>query len=100
MALGAMKAIRDLGYGIPEDFSVTGFDGIPIAEYTTPGLTTVEQDVSMMGYSAAALLQELRRDQSKSKRIYVPYRLQKKRQRQEAAKRLTFIYGGALHSGA
>ena len=78
MALGAMKAIRDLGYGIPEDFSVTGFDGIPIAEYTTPGLTTVEQDVSMMGYSAAALLQELRKDQSKSKRIYVPYRLQKR----------------------
>ena len=32
----------------------------------------------MMGYSAAALLQELRRDQSKSKRIYVPYRLQKR----------------------
>lgn len=79
MALGTMKAIHDLGYEIPDDFSVTGFDGIPIAEYTTPGLTTIEQDVAGMGYSAAALLQELRKKPDQSKRVYVPYRLQERK---------------------
>lgn len=73
MALGTMRAIRDMGYSIPEDFSVTGFDGIAIADYTTPGLTTVEQDVEGMGYHAAQLLQELRKDPLRSGSLYVPY---------------------------
>ena len=74
MALGAMQAIQDLGYSVPEDFSVTGFDGIPITEYTTPKLTTIEQDMSEIGYKAAALLHKLRKDSNQAKSIYVPYR--------------------------
>lgn len=73
MALGTMRAIKDAGYSIPEDFSVTGFDGIAIAEYTTPGLTTIEQKIEDMGYKAAELLQELRNDPSQTRSEYVPY---------------------------
>ena len=73
MALGVMKAVRELGYSIPEDFSVIGFDGIPITAYTTPGLTTIEQDVEEMGYQAGALLQELMKHPNMSKKVYVPY---------------------------
>ena len=73
MALGVMKAVRELGYSIPEDFSVIGFDGIPITAYTTPGLTTIEQDVEEMGYQAGALLQELMKNPNMSEKIYVPY---------------------------
>lgn len=74
MALGVMRAIAELGYSVPEDFSVTGFDGIPIAEYTTPGLTTIEQDMEEIGYRAAELLQELTREPEQSRSVYVPYR--------------------------
>jgi len=73
MALGTMRAVRDCGYSVPEDFSVTGFDGIPIAAYTTPGLTTIEQDVVEIGYRAAALLQEIRLDFGKARSVYAPY---------------------------
>lgn len=78
MALGVMKAIRELGYSIPEDFSLVGFDGIPISEYTTPGLTTIEQDVNEMGYQAAALLEELMSNCDASKDVYVPYKFVKR----------------------
>lgn len=74
MALGTLRAISELGYSVPEDFSVTGFDGIPIASYTTPTLTTIEQDMEEIGYKAAEVLQELRKDPSVSKSVYVPYR--------------------------
>lgn len=74
MALGTMRAVTELGYSVPEDFSVTGFDGIPIAGYTTPTLTTIEQDMEEVGYRAAELLQELEKNRNQSKSVYVPYR--------------------------
>ena len=41
MMMGAMQAILDMGYRIPEDISLIGIDGIEIAKYTTPALTEV-----------------------------------------------------------
>lgn len=73
MALGVMRAITDLGYSVPEDFSVTGFDGIPIAGYTTPGITTIEQDMEEIGYQAACVLQELTKNPEQSKSVNIPY---------------------------
>ena len=70
MALGVMRAIADLGYSVPDDFSVTGFDGIPIAGYTTPGLTTIEQDMEKIGYRAAEVLLDLTRNPKQSPNIY------------------------------
>lgn len=75
MALGTMRAIKDQGYSIPEDFSVIGFDNIPIAEYTTPALTSVDQDRKEMGYQAAKLLNEMRKNPMKTSCVYVPYKL-------------------------
>lgn len=44
MAFGVMKAVKEAGLRIPEDISITGFDGLIITEYTQPLLTTVKQD--------------------------------------------------------
>ena len=41
MAIGAIRAIRDRGLLVPDDISVVGFDGIPMADYYNPKLTTV-----------------------------------------------------------
>jgi LacI family transcriptional regulator len=41
MAIGAMNALKDLGYDIPKDVSIIGFDDITISKYLTPGLTTM-----------------------------------------------------------
>lgn len=56
MAIGAMKAIEEAGYKVPDDFSVIGFDDIEVSRYVKPGLTTIRQDKLEMGRSAAELL--------------------------------------------
>lgn len=59
LAFGVMAAMRRAGLGVPEDVSVTGFDGIPIGRLIHPTLATVEQPAGRMGESAAALLFDL-----------------------------------------
>jgi len=45
----AIKALKELGYRIPEDISVIGFDDTEIAEHFTPPLTTVRVHKDAMG---------------------------------------------------
>lgn len=52
-AVGGMSAIREMGLRIPEDISVAGFDGIPLAKHLQPQLTTVQQDTEQIGVMAA-----------------------------------------------
>ena len=48
IAIGAMRAAVDLGKHIPEELSVTGFDGIEMAGYCVPRLTTIKQNTEIM----------------------------------------------------
>ena len=43
MAFGAIKAIHEQHFRVPEDISVIGFDDIPLSHNMTPPLTTVRQ---------------------------------------------------------
>jgi len=71
MALGAMRAAKELKIDIPGKLSIVGFDNIPIAQYTSPALTTVEQDFYQMGYEAAKMLYDIvqNKDVPHSKKI-------------------------------
>jgi DNA-binding LacI/PurR family transcriptional regulator len=55
-AIGSVWALREAGLRIPEDVSVMGFDDIPAAAFTSPGLTTVRQPLEHMGRIAAQTL--------------------------------------------
>jgi DNA-binding LacI/PurR family transcriptional regulator len=59
LALGAMRAITDLGLRVPEDISVVGCDDHPIAAFCRPALTTVRQDFRALGRAAFTLLARL-----------------------------------------
>jgi LacI family transcriptional regulator len=51
------------GLRVPNDLSVVGFDDVPFAALTSPGLTTVRQPVDSMGhYAAGALLDRIASD--------------------------------------
>jgi LacI family transcriptional regulator len=61
-ALGAMRALRDLGKRVPEDISVIGYDGIAIGQYSLPRLTTVRQDTQRLAQRGVdALLHGIQR---------------------------------------
>lgn len=59
MAFGAMSAIQEGGYKIPQDIAVVGYDGIHLARYTTPSLTTIEAPNIEQGHYAAEMLLKL-----------------------------------------
>jgi DNA-binding LacI/PurR family transcriptional regulator len=56
MAIGAMRAIRELGLRVPDDISVVGFDDIDLAPHVDPPLTTVHQPIRRKGEEAVRLL--------------------------------------------
>lgn len=49
MAAGLLRALHERGRRVPEEVSVVGFDGIPLANYLWPPLTTVAQDFPTIG---------------------------------------------------
>ncbi len=59
MAIGAGKAIIDLGYKIGEDISILGFDGLDFGKYYNPALTTIKQPQRQMAYDSINLLVQL-----------------------------------------
>ncbi|MEO1658952.1 MAG: LacI family DNA-binding transcriptional regulator [Pseudomonadota bacterium] len=56
VAAAAMKKVRDLGHSVPKDVLVTGFNGVPIAELTSPTLTTVVASGQPLGEVAVETL--------------------------------------------
>ncbi len=58
-AIGVMLGLSARGYNIPRDFSVTGFDDVPLAGFMSPPLTTVRQPRTSIGKRAMSLLFDL-----------------------------------------
>jgi len=56
MALGVLRAARDLGLDIPKQLAVIGVDDMPLSSYFDPPLTTVKQDMVRIGREAARLM--------------------------------------------
>jgi LacI family repressor for deo operon, udp, cdd, tsx, nupC, and nupG len=56
MAIGAIKAIKALGFKSPEDIAVAGFDDIAYANYCDPPLTTIAQPAEQFGQQAVETL--------------------------------------------
>ncbi len=55
-AVGALRKLRELGYTVPDDFSLVGFDNINMVQFTTPPITTICVDRITMGQVAVQLL--------------------------------------------
>lgn len=49
IAIGAIRAIQANGLKVPDDVAVVGFDDIPMASFSSPALTTVQQNTTLAG---------------------------------------------------
>ncbi len=56
IALGAIQAIEERGYKIPDDISIIGFDDIYLSRFLKPPLTVVRQPIYDMGKTAGEIL--------------------------------------------
>jgi LacI family transcriptional regulator len=55
-AIGAIRALEEMGLRVPQDVSVLGFDDIYAAAFHNPALTTIRQPLFEMGSLAASTL--------------------------------------------
>jgi DNA-binding LacI/PurR family transcriptional regulator len=55
-ALGALRAAKDAGIGVPSEISIMGFHDILAAEQVEPAITTVRMPLDLMGRQAVDLL--------------------------------------------
>lgn len=71
VAVGAIRALKDMGKSVPEDVSVVGFDGIEIGRFTLPRLTTVEQPVDEIARRSVNLLLDMMEKDAAPRHILV-----------------------------
>lgn len=70
-AYGAIRALSEYGRRVPDDCSVIGFDDIPAAALSTPGLTTIHQPMLEMGeYAVECILKSLNRSDGERDGFY------------------------------
>jgi LacI family transcriptional regulator len=56
MAFGAIRAVQERGLVVGRDIAVTGFDDIPMAEHSSPPLTTIHQPIYQIGTRVCDML--------------------------------------------
>ena len=75
-AVGAINAIFDAGYNVPQDISVVGFNDTKLAKIYRPKLTTVFQPLFDMGaVSIRALIKLINGEPVEEKKIELPYQI-------------------------
>ena len=74
-AIGAMKALQQVGYQIPKEISVVGFDNIELGEYFNPTLTTVANPIENQGTEAVQMMLDIVEKGKKARTIVLKGRL-------------------------
>ena len=54
-----LQACRDLSISVPQNMKIVGFDDVNIAQFTSPGLTTIHQPVEQMAELAVAAIAQI-----------------------------------------
>jgi len=75
MALGAIRALKSLGFSVPQDVSVVGFDDQEFAELYDPPLSTVHIPRFDIGYQSMMLLRDIVTPQRSVRSTVLPTRL-------------------------
>lgn len=55
-AIELTDQLKEMGYLIPEDFSIIGFDNLSMSRYVSPKLTTISQDIMKKAHYAIDIL--------------------------------------------
>jgi DNA-binding LacI/PurR family transcriptional regulator len=76
IAMGLVLALKSLGYKVPEDVSVSGYDDIQFASLFSPSLTTIKQDKKRIAETAASILLDMiEHEQDGKQNLKIPVQL-------------------------
>lgn len=73
-AVSAINAAQQAGAVIGSDLSIIGFDDVPLTQYLRPALTTMQQDIQLIGQTLIQMLERAlnRKDLSPYHRLVPP----------------------------
>jgi DNA-binding LacI/PurR family transcriptional regulator len=74
-ALGALTALRNAGWHVPQDIAVVGFDDTAMSRHLTPPLTTVHAPIEEVGRVATQQLINLIRGKVSEPLVLLPTEL-------------------------
>ncbi len=77
-AIEFMNFLQEKGVNIPKDFSIIGFDDIPLASMVHPALTTVAQNLELRAKVAVELLVELIHGTTEGRMALLPVTLKER----------------------
>jgi LacI family transcriptional regulator len=78
-AIALLQALQGLGYVVPEQFSVVGFDDYELSSFVTPALTTIRSHKQKIGQLAVErLVKRIEGDDSPNMRINLSVNLVKR----------------------
>ena len=72
VAMGVIRALKDMGRRVPEDVSVFGFDGIEMGKYFLPSLTTIVQPQEEIARKSVEVLLEMMTGGGTGRHITLP----------------------------
>lgn len=75
MAMAVCTRLKELGYNVPNDVIVTGFDGIEEGRYFIPNITTIRENVEGEAMVCAEVVKEILEGGKPKKVTKVPYRV-------------------------
>ena len=68
MAMGVLRAARDINLKVPSQLAVIGVDDMPLSSYFDPPLTTMRQDMPRIGQEATRMLLDIIKKKSTAMR--------------------------------
>ncbi|MBD5390563.1 LacI family transcriptional regulator [bacterium] len=69
MAIGLIRGLEEQGIHVPSHISITGYDDLDVAKYIKPSLTTVKQDLDLIGEKAFTLLTSILMNRSSQRLV-------------------------------
>lgn len=96
VAMGVIRALRDMGKRVPEDVSVFGYDGTELSSHLIPRLSTVQQPIAEIADRSVAVLAELLSGASQTQHIVVPASIELRESVTEAQRTLCTPHGSAV----
>jgi len=76
MALGVMRGLRNSGYSVPQDYSLIGFDDVPLSSIISPALTTIAQPINKISkLEIELLLKRIQLNDEAKERTVLPVQL-------------------------
>lgn len=76
VASGVLRGLAELGYKVPNDMSIAGFNNIAISQLTIPPISSIDIGIYQLGYTASQMLiHSIQGKTLEQNRIIIPHRL-------------------------